>query len=87
MGTDTPTTFEVGSTYSARSASNYDCVWIFEVVSRTPKFVTLVQGDDRMRVKAHVSKDGIEWALPLGTYSMAPAIWADRPEGSNHDAT
>ena len=57
-----------------------DYVWTFEVVARTAKFVTLRDrhGDTR-RVKIHVSErsgEPYEWALPLGTYSMAPVVWA-----------
>lgn len=84
MTTDTDTTtttatFEVGNTYSARSAGDYDCIWIFEVVKRTAKFVTLVEGGDQMRVKVHVDHNGDEWALPFGRYSMSPSVRADRP--------
>ncbi len=75
--TTNPNTFQVGATYTARSAANYDCVWAFEVTARTAKFVTLREGDETMRVGVKVDQDG-EWALPFGTYSMAPVIRASR---------
>ena len=80
--TETPetitATFEVGKTYSARSACNYDCVWTFEVIKRTAKFITLhEEGGDTMRVGVR-SHDGEEWASPFGTYSMSPVISAGR---------
>lgn len=80
MTTTTATdTFKVGSTYTARSAANYDCVWAFTVIKRTAKFVTLLEGADTMRVGVKTDRDG-EWALPFGTYSMAPVIRANRDE-------
>lgn len=73
----TSNTFQVGTTYYARSAANYDCVWGFEVIARTAKFVTLREDDDTMRVGVKTDAEG-EWALPFGTYSMAPVIRANR---------
>lgn len=79
--TTTTQTFQVGQTYSARSACDYDCVWQLLVVRRTAKFVTLrdlTDGSER-RVGVRVHNDA-EYASPFGTYSMAPVICADRPE-------
>jgi hypothetical protein len=33
--------FEVGKTYSCRSACDYECVWNYEVVKRTDKSITI----------------------------------------------
>lgn len=77
--TDQPAaSFEVGNRYQARSACNSDCVWTFEVLSRTAKFVSLLDVDngDTMRVGVRAS-DGEEWASPFGTFSMAPVIRAE----------
>lgn len=73
--------FEVGQSYQCRSVCDWDCVWTFRVVSRTAKFITIVQDNDphekpkRVGVREY---KGIEAASPLGTYSMAPVISAGR---------
>ena len=71
-------TFTVGGVYDT---GHGDYTWTFEAVARTAKFVTLQDGiGDLHRVKVHIdARDGGEWALPLGSYSMAPVIRADRP--------
>ena len=73
--------FEVGKSYSARSLCDYECIWTWTVTRRTRCFITVTEELDArpVRVKVHVGGDGIEWALPLGDYSMAPSISADRP--------
>lgn len=77
--TPSATKFQVGNTYSARSASDHNCVWTFTVIARTAKFVTITDGDETRRVGAIVSSfDGAEYALPFGSYSMAPVIRASR---------
>ena len=71
-------TFQTGQTYTARSACNHDCVFSFRVVSRTAKFVTLASyGNEDARVGIKIY-DGVEHALPMGSFSMAPSIHADR---------
>lgn len=69
--------FTVGTAYNTGS---HDYCWTFTVVARTAKFVTLRQWgtNDERRVGVKVDRDGGEWALPLGSYSMAPIIRADR---------
>lgn len=69
-------TFTVGQTVSARSLMDYDIVWHFTVIARTPKFVTLKDdhGDTyRVGVKVYA---GSEYAMPFGNYSMAPTVYA-----------
>jgi len=79
MTTDpsTTATFQVGETYDTGRG---DYVWTFTVLRRTAKFITVREHgcneERRVGVKVH---DGREWALPLGTFSMAPVISADRP--------
>jgi hypothetical protein len=73
--------FKVGQTYSARSLCDYNTIWHFTVLKRTARFITLRQHNApakeiRVGVKTW---DGDEYALPLGNYSMAPAIHADKP--------
>ena len=77
--TETTKTFQVGELVSATSACDSNCVWTFEVTKRTAKFVTLKDlntGEtNRVGVKTD-SFEGGEWALPFGTFSMAPVVRA-----------
>ncbi len=76
--------FEAGKEYRERSASDYTCILSFNVVRRTDKNVWI---SDRafhkttIRRRIHVS-DGVEYIWPLGKYSMAPILRANR-ETSN----
>lgn len=66
--------FEVGQTYSTRSACDYDCVFSFTVVKRTAKTVTIESptwGQVRRSIKIW---GDVESILPLGSYSMAPVL-------------
>lgn len=76
--TTTITTFQIGETYTTGAAADY--VWEFTVIGRTAKFLTLLTEDgETIRVGCSISPyDGVEKALPLGRYSMAPVISADR---------
>lgn len=73
--------FEVGKTYSTRSACDHNCIFSFEVISRTA--CTVKVRDDFGEVKTcRISKKAsayrnAETILPLGNYSMAPMISAD----------
>jgi hypothetical protein len=72
-------TFEIGRTYFARSACDYDTVFTFEVVKRTEKTITIKSrtwGTTSRKIKVW---DGVETIMPLGSYSMAPQLSADRP--------
>jgi hypothetical protein len=75
---NTESTFQAGTVYTTGEARDY--VWRFEVVKRTARFVTL-----RDVLTGELSRAGVrvvfgrEVAYPLGTYSMAPCLSADRP--------
>jgi hypothetical protein len=76
-----PATFTVGKTYTCRSACDHTTVWTYTVVARTAKFITIE--DDRGRTKRVGAlidsgrlSDGGEFAMPQGTFSMAPVIKA-----------
>lgn len=66
--------FEVGKTYSCRSACDHNCVWEFKVLGRTDKTVTLSDGK-RRKLSVY---DGVETCFPIGRYSMAPTLRADK---------
>ena len=75
MNTTTATTFQVGETVATRSACDYNCIFAFTVVARTAKFVTLDDGRKTYRVGVKTSQiDGTEYALPFGSFSMAPVV-------------
>jgi len=71
-------TFQIGNTYSARSACNYDTVWTFAVIKRTAKFITIKDEYGEIRRVGVRTWNGVEFASPLGTYSMAPVLSADK---------
>ena len=71
--------FEVGASYSTRSACDSNCRWTFTVTARTAKFITIAGNDTTRRVGVYVL-EGTESALPMGNYSMAPVISADTPD-------
>ena len=76
--TTTITAFEIGGTYTARSACNSDCIWEWTVIKRTAKFITIEDDHGKIsRVGVRVS-DGSETADPMGRYSLSPVIRADR---------
>lgn len=83
MTTTSPAaTFEIGETYSTRSAGDHTMTFSWTVTARTAKFITVVEGDpDRpgkpKRVGVKTDNDGNEWAMPDGAYSMAPVIRAN----------
>lgn len=72
------TKFQVGRTYACRSIGDHDCVWSFKIVSRTALSVVIdPHRGTTARRKIRV-RDGIEQIDPLGRYSMAPVLSADR---------
>lgn len=74
--------FVPGLTYSGRSIGDYNCVWLYTVVSRTAKQVTLQEVGNhgelgepkRFGIRLH---DGIEHCSPHGRYSMSLSLAAD----------
>ena len=71
--------FEVGKTYTTRSAVDYDSIYRFKVLKRTAKTLTLRENNETFRRGIYIY-DGREWCKPHGTYSMCPVIVADRAE-------
>ncbi len=71
--------FQAGTTYTARSACDYDTVFSYRVVSRTAKQLTIERLNRGDTVKRGVYVwNGVESCKPDGTYSMCPVINADR---------
>ena len=71
--------FLVGKTYTCRSACDYDTIFSWTVVARTAKQLTLEQYGKTFK-RGIIIWNGIENCRPLGSYSMAPVISADRTE-------
>ena len=78
--------FEVGRNYSMRSACDHDCIWTYQVISRTDSTVVLQQvrngqpcGDKaRFRINKQLSGYyNAEAVRPLGIYSMCPTLTAE----------
>jgi hypothetical protein len=64
--------FEIGKTYSMRSACDHDCIWTYKILKRTDKTVTL---DNNKSYRIGVYEDR-EIISPLGKYSMSPTLRA-----------
>jgi hypothetical protein len=78
----TAQTFQTGTTYAMRWVTDGNALTSCKVIKRTAKFVTFeVDGFGTKRVGVQ-SPDGYyshgETAFPLGKYSMAPCVRADR---------
>lgn len=73
--------FEIGTTYSMRSIGDHDCVWTYTVTDRTAQTITLDNGKEikrcRISKKASAYRNA-ETIYPLGQYSMAPCLSADK---------
>lgn len=75
--------FEVGNIYACRSICNYDCVWYFKVVNRTKSTITILKDGEKNPVVKRINKQvsetlDAESVYPLGNYSMAPILSADK---------
>lgn len=68
--------FEIGKKYSCRSFCDYDCVWDYEVISRTAKMITLKDDFGRISKRKVYEYEGRECCHPEGRYSMSPIIRA-----------
>lgn len=68
------TTFKPGKTYFTRSICDHNCIFEITVAARTAKQLTTSDGK---RLGVRVWND-IEQVMPMGRYSMAPVISADK---------
>lgn len=66
--------FQPGQTYFTTSICDSNCVFDLTVARRTEKTITTTEGK-RLGIKVH---NGVECVMPLGSFSMAPTIRADR---------
>jgi len=69
--------FEVGQEYSCRSVCDYECIWVYEVVRRTDKSITIKRiGQDSTSSRRITNWDNMECIYPMGKGSMAPILRA-----------
>lgn len=71
--------FEIGKTYTMRSACDHECVWEYTVTKRTKSTITITDGEKTKtcRINKAISEwDNTETIHPLGQYSMAPSLRA-----------
>lgn len=66
--------FQLGKTYFTRSICDHDCIFRETIASRTAKTITTAKGK-QFRVSEW---NGVEQFSPMGRYSMAPIISADK---------
>ena len=70
--------FEIGKTYSMRSACDHECIWTYTVIDRTAKTITITDGKKTRKCRISKASEifGAEVIYPLGQYSMAPVLRA-----------
>ncbi len=71
------TKFQIGQSYSQRSICDSDCIFRFEILSRTAKTITTQVNGKTVRRRLSIY-DGVEQFAPFGRYSMAPIVGADK---------
>ncbi len=71
--------FEIGKTYTMRSACDHNCSWSYTVTARTASTITVTDGKEvkKLRINNTLSNwNKAETVKPLGSYSMAPQLIA-----------
>lgn len=73
--------FEIGKTYTMRSACDHNCTWSYIVTARTACTIT-IKDEYGKETKHRVNKLSsehrkAETILPLGNYSMCPMLSAN----------
>mgnify|MGYP003655229541 CR=1 FL=1 len=72
---------ETGTVLFARSACDYDCKFLCEIISRTKKTAQVsVDGQAPKKCKIRTGPDGEEFIMPMGNHSFAPAFHASNLE-------
>ena len=73
--------FEIGKAYKMHSPCDHNCIWSYIVVGRTAATITISDGKERKtcRISKRISEyRQAESIAPLGSYSMAPILSADK---------
>lgn len=66
---------EAGQTLTARSVCDHDCIFTANVISRSGS-MALVKCEGREKRCKVYERDGEEFIMPMGRYSMAPVFKA-----------
>lgn len=84
---ETKKIFKVGKRYCMRSICDSECIWTYEVISRTASTVVMEQirsngerlgAQSRFRINKQLTElRNAETVYPTGHYSMAPTLSAD----------
>jgi hypothetical protein len=69
--------FETSKTYETRSICDHNCIFKMEVIKRTAKTLTIRIQNEIKRVRIYIYENS-ESVKPLGNYSMAPIMRAER---------
>lgn len=70
--------FKIDSVYYCRSIGDQNCIWLFRVVSRTEKTMTIKDiSNGKTYMKKLSAFENVEVCNPLGQYSKAPVLGAD----------
>jgi hypothetical protein len=68
--------FEVGKHYATRSVCDHSCVFVYEIIKRTEKTVTIADSFGKVK-RCKIHKDSrAEYILPEGSFSMCPVLYA-----------
>jgi hypothetical protein len=70
-------TFEAGQRYGLTFIGDSDLHVIYQVLHRTPKFITVTDGHETVRVAVKPDQNGEEIAYPMGRYALAPILGAN----------
>jgi hypothetical protein len=70
------TKFIVGKTYQCRSVCDHDCIFKYEVISRTKAFITIKSHNEITKRKVYMNETE-EYCYPQGQYSMCPILKAN----------
>lgn len=69
--------FEISKSYEMFSPCDQNCTWVYTVIARTAKTVTLESAGNGKIIKCRISFDNDEESVrPLGRYSMCPVLRA-----------
>lgn len=72
--------FEIGKTYTTRSACDHNCIYSYTIISRTAQTVKIIDKFGETKTCKIIKKlseyRGSESIYPEGKYSMCPVISA-----------
>jgi hypothetical protein len=74
ISTDMTHTIKTGATITARSIGDWDCIFTAKVLERKGQFATIKIQGAVVRKKVQKDREGNEYVMALGNYSMAPAF-------------